>query len=159
MCDYIEINKFIKTSVADGPGVRTVLFLQGCSMKCIGCHNELAQEKGKGVMYNLYDLIEKIKSICINKKITISGGEPMEQYDSLLKLVYELNKLQFNICLYTGWDLKDIPKEILNYINYLKVGPFINSLKDSRLAFYGSTNQEFLKINGGIVECLKMRES
>lgn len=51
MCDYIEINSFIKISVVDGPGVRTILFLKECSIKCIGCNNKDSQEQGKGEIY------------------------------------------------------------------------------------------------------------
>lgn len=79
----IEINSFISTSATDGPGIRSVLFLQGCSIKCEKCHNESAQHVGDGTLCDVDNLIIYIKERCLNKKITISGGEPLEQYEAV----------------------------------------------------------------------------
>lgn len=144
---YIEISGIIDTSLADGPGVRSVLFMQGCSKGCVNCHNKQAQQKGYGKNYRIDELIDYIKSICLNKKITISGGEPMEQYEELLELTKRLCKMQYDICIYTGLELEEIPEEILKYINYIKTGEFIDALKDSTLAFVGSSNQKMYKVN------------
>lgn len=151
---YIEINSIINTSIVDGPGVRTVLMIQGCSMKCYNCHNQIAQSKGNGYTYNIDRLIKKLELICLNKKITISGGEPMEQYSSVLELVRKLDILGFDICIYTGWEINQVPPEIFNYINYIKAGAFINSLKDTSFIFFGSSNQQFFKISKEKELCL-----
>lgn len=153
--DYIEISGIINTSCADGPGIRSVIFVQGCSKGCSGCHNKKAQKKGYGKVYELDQLIKKINSVCLNKKLTISGGEPMEQYTQVLNLVKRLSKSGFDVCLYTGLKIEQVPKELLMYLNYIKVGEFISSLKDSTLAFRGSSNQKIYKIVRGKELCLK----
>lgn len=158
MEDYIEISGFINTSSVDGPGIRSVIFVQGCSMKCKNCHNLESQSQNSGSNYHLDDLIIKIESICLNKKITISGGEPMEQYSSILNLIKTLSKLEYDVCMYTGWRLDRIPIELISYLNYIKVGEFIDHLKDDTLTFVGSSNQKFYSIHKEENICLKQLE-
>lgn len=90
-------------------------------------------------------LIEK----SINKKVTISGGEPLEQISDLIDLIKVLKNDEFDICLYTGWELKEVSKEIFKYIDYIKVGEFIDALKDSKLNYKGSKNQKMFKVIKG----------
>lgn len=145
---YIECAGIIKCSVDDGPGVRTVIFFQGCNRGCPGCHNIEIQKRGGGIMYDIESLIMKIEGECKNKKITISGGEPMEQSCALCEFVKKLKKKGFNICLYTSWNFEQIPKEILSNLDYLKTGEFISSMRDEKLHFVGSKNQKmYQKIN------------
>lgn len=155
MKDYIEISGLINTSCVDGPGIRSVVFVQGCSKNCKNCHNKKEQNKGQGMTYSLDKLIKKIKRSCLNKKLTISGGEPMEQYNAVFNLIKKLSECGFEICVYTGWEIEEIPKEMFLYIKYIKVGEFIDELKDSTLAFRGSSNQKIYKISGERELCLK----
>ena len=155
----IEFAKIISTSCDDGPGVRTVLFLQGCSKGCIGCHNEAINSHGEGHFILIEDLVEIIITRCHNKKLTISGGEPLEQLSSLLILLKKLKKLKFDICLYTGWDLKQIPQVILNLLDYVKVGDFKKNLSNEPLHFVGSSNQKMYRLNNGqIAETYHLKE-
>ena len=107
-------------SLVDGPGIRTVIFMQGCDIRCKGCHNASSWDINKGTMYDIDKLVEILDSKSINKKITISGGEPLFQKEALIELIDCLYKKNFNIALYTGHSKKDVPNEILNKINYLK---------------------------------------
>ncbi|EJT6164986.1 radical SAM protein [Clostridium perfringens] len=150
----IEINNFISTSISDGPGIRSVLFLQGCSIRCKNCHNKEAQNVGDGILYDIDQLIIYVKERCLNKKITISGGEPLEQYESVKYLVKKLSEYNFNICLYTGLTLEKVNKDIFKYLNYIKVGEFREDLKDLKLAFRGSSNQKIYKVLKGREVCL-----
>nr|WP_307990059.1 4Fe-4S single cluster domain-containing protein [uncultured Niameybacter sp.] len=143
----LNISKILHTSIVDGPGVRTVIFFQGCSRKCLGCHNPTSHDHTKGLVYTIHDLMEEIKNISVTKKITISGGEPMEQLNGLKEVVDQLYGNGFNICLYTSNQIEDIPKEILKKIQYLKVGTFEIKEKDSTLQYKGSRNQKFYRIS------------
>ena len=85
----IRIAGLLKTSVADGPGVRSVLFLQGCSRNCPGCQNAGISTLDGGINLPIDDLVGIIRAECKNRKLTISGGEPLEQYSALLELTGE----------------------------------------------------------------------
>ncbi|BBE31729.1 anaerobic ribonucleoside-triphosphate reductase-activating protein [Tepiditoga spiralis] len=151
----LEIAGYIEESLTDGPGIRSVVFFQGCSRNCKDCHNKSINEKGKGKKITINECFNMIKKISNNKKITISGGEPLEQYNNLLKLTKKLYENKYDICIYTGNNLKEIPKELLYYINYIKVGYFDNKKTNVELNYYGSKNQKFYKIEKGEKICLK----
>ena len=131
-------------SIVDGPGIRTVLFVQGCKRRCEDCHNPSTWDVDKGIYYNVDEIIKKLNKNCLNKKLTISGGEPILQYPAILELVRKLKG--FDIVLYTGFEFEDIPKEILNYIDYIKVGKYIKEKRTTIAPYIGSINQEFINI-------------
>lgn len=140
-----QLNK--KPSLTDGPGYRTVLFLQGCNLKCKGCHNKSTWNFSGGFEIDIDELVKEIEKICFNKKITISGGEPLLQIESLREL---LNKISdFDICLYTGFEFKNVPRDILKYLNYIKVGPFVKEKFSSEIPYVGSSNQKFIFLKKG----------
>lgn len=133
-------------SIADGPGLRTLIFMQGCDLRCPFCQNEKIWNKKGGYKCSIKKLINELKKNSITKKVTITGGEPLFQLEALETLVDELYKEQFNIVLYTGHRKEDVPKDILSKINYLKYGPFILSKRTSTIPFVGSSNQVFEKL-------------
>ena len=103
----IRVAGFIKTSAGDGPGIRSVLFLQGCHRNCPGCHNSKYNHPGGGTLCELDCIIAFLLEHCKNRKLTISGGDPLEQYSVVLKLTTELKNRGFDICLYTGAERSD----------------------------------------------------
>lgn len=107
------------------------------------------REHGKGKVIEIAELVKRIKRECYNKKITISGGEPLEQMEGLLKLVEALKKEEFNICIYTGWKLEAVPEILIKNIDFLKTGEFIRELQHEKLQYMGSSNQHMYKIKDG----------
>ncbi len=157
MCDgggvYIECAGLIENSSDDGPGIRSVLFVQGCSRNCEGCQNTKIKEHGKGVNFEIENLLDMIDKKCCNKKITISGGEPMEQQESLLVLLRCLKERGYNICVYTGWELEKVPTHMFQYLDYLKTGSYMKNLRSHDMWYVGSINQRMFEIkNGTLVE-------
>lgn len=145
--DYIYLNCIrYDYSIADGPGLRTLIFMQGCDLRCPFCQNEKIWDKNGGYKWSIKILINELKKNSITKKVTITGGEPLFQLKALETLVDELYKEQFNIALYTGHRKEDVLKGILSKINYLKYGPFISSKRTSTIPFVGSSNQVFEKL-------------
>lgn len=134
----------IQTSLVDGPGIRGVLFLQGCNLKCPSCHNKATWNIEYGKVYDVLEVIEILKTNVRNKKITISGGEPLLQKEALLYM-FDIIK-DWDICLYTGYNLEDVPKDILKYLRYIKVGNFIEELRTANTPFIGSSNQLFINL-------------
>lgn len=146
MKNTIECAGWRESSCDDGPGIRSVLFLQGCSKNCKGCHNAGIKEHGKGTRVSIDELLMFIESQCCNKKITISGGEPLEQMDSLEVLIRKLKARGYNICIYTGWEIESVPESMLKLVDYIKTGSFVSDLKNPGIQYVGSSNQRMFSI-------------
>ncbi|MDY4051972.1 MAG: 4Fe-4S single cluster domain-containing protein [Bacilli bacterium] len=144
---FMRINSIrYNNSVVDGPGIRTVLFMQGCDLHCKGCQNRSTWDIEKGKKVDIDELVNELTKKVFNKKITISGGEPLMQKESLIELVTKLNDLGFDIALYTGHQKKDVPSILLDKVKYLKTGNFIQELKTTVKPFVGSENQVFEEV-------------
>lgn len=142
---YIFINCILPHfSTVDGPGFRTVLFLQGCDNKCDGCHNPSTWNISDGSMLEIQNVAEMLKQRAVNHKITISGGEPLMQMKALMKLLELLDG--YDLCLYTGYSEQDVPQEIKDRLRYLKVGRFEIDKKSDGSPYIGSTNQKFIRL-------------
>ncbi len=142
---YLRINSIMKNpSLCDGHGYRTVVFLQGCDLHCPGCHNKSTWDPNKGTLMDVGDLAKLLREKAINKKVTISGGEPLLQKEAVLELLKELP--DFDLCLYTGHEMEDVPFEMLKYLKYIKVGRFIQEERTSTTPFVGSKNQRFVRV-------------
>lgn len=130
----------------DGPGLRTVIFFQGCHMHCPGCHNKEIQDPRGGVVLTVEELVKKVKAENYTRKVTISGGEPLEQLPGLRCLIHYLEKEGFDVGIYTGWNLNRVPLDLFPYLSFIKVGNFQESLKNPKLHFVGSANQSMYRI-------------
>ena len=140
---YINSIKFNR-SLVDGPGVRTVVFFQGCDLRCKGCQNPSTWEMKNGTEMTTDELVVILKKEVVNKKVTFSGGEPLMQVDALIDIVKKLEG--FDIAVYTGHEFKEVPKELLDNITYIKTGSFKEELKSTVKPYVGSTNQEFRRV-------------
>lgn len=147
----IRYAHIIEDSIVDGPGIRQVIFLQGCKWNCPGCHNPHLFSLDEGIAIEERDLAKKIlrKISPLHAGITFSGGDPILQADSLVEVVDYIRsrKPDLNIWLYTGFlyeDIKDLP--LLERIDVLVDGPFVLDKKDIALKFKGSSNQRAIDL-------------
>jgi len=131
-------------SIVDGPGIRTVLFVQGCKQRCESCHNPSTWEIDAGISISVIELAADIRNKSKNKKLTISGGEPLLQVPAVLELIKLLH--DFNIVLYTGYDFKDVPSELLFHLDYIKVGKYEKDKHCTTIDYIGSKNQQFIHV-------------
>ena len=147
---YGRINK---TDIANGPGVRVSLFVSGCRNRCKGCFNPEAWDFNYGKYFSTDTIDEIYKGMGPDyiSGLTILGGDPMEpenrsdvlRLSRIMKMLYPWK----TIWIYTGYkyeNLKDL--EIMDYIDVLVDGPFIESKKDISLQFRGSSNQRIIDI-------------
>ncbi len=142
---YLYVNAVSKReSLVDGPGLRTVIYFQGCTRACKNCHNPSTWSMCEGDRYTVTELADLIKGKTQNKKITLSGGEPLLQAKAIINFLKKLE--DFDICLYTGGSLADIPEEIKKRLHYAKVGSFDEQCKTTVKPYVGSTNQEFINL-------------
>lgn len=114
-----KINSIETMGLVDGPGIRFVIFMQGCPIRCIFCHNpETWNLNNKCDSYTPEELVNKI----INYKpyfknnggVTFSGGEPLMQKDFLIKCLKLCKKNNIHTCLDTAGTITDC-EEILKY--------------------------------------------
>ncbi|MBS9775558.1 MAG: pyruvate formate lyase-activating protein [Fusobacterium sp.] len=113
------INSFESFGTKDGPGIRFVLFLQGCPLRCLYCHNvdswELQNKNYKYSPEEVLDELNKMRAF-ITGGITVSGGEPLMQADYVLELFKLCKKENLHTALDTsGYIFNDKVKEILEY--------------------------------------------
>ena len=148
----LEIAGWQDESFDDGPMIRTVLFLQGCSRGCPGCHNAGARIHGRGTLRSVGDIVSEAIKRCRSRHITISGGEPLEQLPALRTLLSALRSEGFDICLYTGCETECVPEDIVSNLSYLKTGRFISSLHRAGLQYVGSSNQKFFRVVNGCLQ-------
>lgn len=159
--NYAEIKY---CDVANGPGVRTSLFVSGCSHHCPGCFNEIAWDFNYGKPFTqdtIDSIIESLKPDYI-QGLTFLGGEPFEYSNQkgLLPLVRQVREVlpQKDIWCFTGFLFdKDIienmckkwkeTNELLSYIDVLVDGRFVEELKNLNLKFKGSENQRTILVN------------
>ena len=159
--NYAEIKY---CDVANGPGVRTSLFVSGCSHHCPGCFNEIAWDFNYGKPFTqdtIDSIIESLKPDYI-QGLTLLGGEPFEYSNQkgLLPLVRQVREVlpQKDIWCFTGFLFdKDIREdmckrwketnELLSYIDVLVDGRFVEELKNLNLKFKGSENQRTILVN------------
>lgn len=143
MLVYVNSIKFNR-SLVDGPGVRTVVFFQGCDVRCKGCQNPSTWEMKNGTEMTTDELVVILKKEVVNKKVTFSGGEPLMQVDALIDVVKKLQG--FDIAVYTGHEFGEVPQELLDNIKYIKTGSFKEELKSTVKPYVGSINQEFRRV-------------
>lgn len=135
----------VKGSAADGPGVRSVVFFQGCHRRCPGCHNPETWSACGGRETTVGAIEDQLLTLS-SRRVTISGGEPLEQPVALHALVERLSEDGFDIALYTGGSSEEVPKDVIKHLKYLKTGSFVQDLKTSTKPFVGSSNQDFRKV-------------
>ena len=119
---YGRIHSFESFGTVDGPGIRYVVFLQGCPIQCKFCHNRDTWDKSGGKEYDVDTVVNKILRCktyidASNGGVTASGGEPLLQATFLLELFKKLKSLGINTALDTAGSLPitDEIKELLQY--------------------------------------------
>lgn len=133
-------------SICDGPGLRTVVFVQGCTRKCKNCHNRETWALNGGKILTVEECFNNICKNSPYKRITISGGEPLLQKDAVDELITRLYGAGFEIALYTSFGKKDVPQSILDRLTYLKTGEYKDALRSTVIPYVGSSNQIFEKV-------------
>lgn len=130
-------------SVCDGPGVRTVIFLQGCTRRCQGCHNPSTWDVDGGYCLEEERLVHELLERSPTKRVTISGGEPLLQVDAVEKLAGLLKAEGYDVALYTSFARREVRPSILEKVDYIKTGEYIQALRTTVRPYVGSENQVF----------------
>ncbi len=155
MNKQIKVAGIVNESIVDGPGIRMVVFAQGCKHKCKGCHNPHTHSFDGGEFVEIDKIISDIKKNSLLDGITLSGGDPFEQAESFAELAKEVKKIGMNVITYTGYTYEQLVKysserkgykELLENTDMLVDGPFIMEEKSLLLKFRGSKNQRIIDV-------------
>lgn len=143
-------------SIVDGPGLRAVIWTQGCNHNCKGCHNPQTHDTCGGHIVDSLKIISEINKLRLHRGITLSGGEPFMQSEALLDVAKECKNLNLDVWAYTGYTFEDLTdKKNPNYFNNINLlrnidvlvdGRFIETKKDITLRFRGSSNQRIIDV-------------
>ncbi len=162
----IRIFGVVEESIVDGPGIRYSIFVQGCSHGCPGCHNPESHSPKGGELRSIESVLGGIRSNKLIAGVTLSGGEPFEQPHACAALAQQLKADGYNIWTFTGYLYEDLLKMsqanpdiacLLDNIDVLVDGPFVEELKSLELDWRGSSNQRVIDLAktrdvGAIVE-------
>ena len=137
----------IDESVVDGPGIRSVIFMQGCPHQCPGCHNPKSHQIDGGYEKEVVEIIASLNQNQWIDGITISGGEPFLQPRALLEIV---RNIKHHIVIYSGYTYEQIiqmgHQEILDHCEILVDGKFELNKKSLTLLYRGSSNQRMIDL-------------
>lgn len=146
---YAQIRKY---DIANGEGIRTTLFVSGCKFNCPGCFNKEYQNFNYGNEWTkeVEDYFIELGKDENVSGYSILGGEPLIQdKDTMVNLLKRIkNETHKSIWMWTGFTLETLTQdqlEIINYVDVLVDGKFIEELKDLKLAWRGSSNQNIYK--------------
>lgn len=157
----LRIAGIVKESVVDGPGIRFVVFSQGCKHNCKGCHNPGTHDLNSGKLVDTEEILNEIKKDPLLLGVTFSGGEPFLQAKPFADLAKKIHKLGLNIITYTGYKFEDLIsqmnrensyEELLNNTDILVDGKFILEEKSLMLKFRGSKNQRVIDVKESLRE-------
>ena len=149
--NYGQIRKY---DIANGPGIRTSIFVTGCSLNCKNCFNKEYQDSNFGEKWTDQTTKKVIDYLSKDEVagLTILGGEPFESAKDLISIIDDIKKqIDKSIWIYSGYTFENLIenltcKNLLKEVDVLVDGPFKEAKKDLKLRFRGSSNQRIIDI-------------
>ena len=149
----MRYNTIRQLDIANGPGCRVSIFVQGCEFNCPGCFNGVAKDfsGGKEFTDQTMDLLLSLTGPNYMSGISILGGEPLHPRNrqATLDLVSKFQEAYPNktVWVWTGYNWEDVASDLCNSkVDVLVDGRFVEALKDLRLKYRGSTNQRVIDV-------------
>jgi len=143
----LNLHAILPRSRANGPGLRTVLWFQGCTLGCPGCFNPATHSSEPRLLMPEANLLAQILAAQREiEGITISGGEPLQQPEGLLRLLAGVRaSTRLSVLLFSGYTKEEIMQmpfgpAVLSYVDVLIAGRYIHALRLAR-GLRGSSNQ------------------
>jgi anaerobic ribonucleoside-triphosphate reductase activating protein len=151
MCEItVSLHAFLPVSRANGPGLRAVVWAQGCPFRCPGCYNASARPFTRKWVVPVSNVLGRILSIPGLRGVTFSGGEPFAQAGALATLAESLADAGLDVITYTGYTHEHLAsssrpgwKRLLAATDILIDGPYMQELK-ATLPMRGSSNQRLI---------------
>ena len=148
----LSISGIVEDSIVDGPGIRVTFFCQGCPHHCPGCHNPETWDFSGGTPMEEEQLVQIVRANPLCRGVTFSGGEPFAQASAFARLGRLLKAQGYEVASYSGYTFEALltgtpeQRALLETIDVLIDGPFLQAQKSLELAFRGSRNQRILDV-------------
>jgi len=149
----IRLSGVVNDSIVDGPGMRLTVFTQGCPHHCPGCHNPQTHDPQGGFIGDTDSILKALAENPLLDGLTLSGGEPLDQPIPCKHIAEGTKKLGLNVWAYTGYLFEDLLEkanpdviELLQQIDFLIDGPFLQNQRSLELVFCGSKNQRIIDV-------------
>ena len=151
----IRIAGTVEDSIVDGPGLRFVVFTQGCPHHCDGCHNPETHDFAGGKVTTTYALFEQCMENPLCSGVTFSGGEPFCQAEALYELGSRFKSAGKHLMCYSGWTFEELLAKaqreesvgkLLSIADVLVDGKFDISKRSLSLQYRGSSNQRLINV-------------
>ena len=150
----MRVLHIVEGTSVDGPGLRTSIYLAGCSHHCPGCHNPASWNPQGGEERTLDELMQVI---AYNEApVTLSGGDPLQQPEGTRTLIHRIKQeLGYNVWCFTGYTWEEIKAtpillDVIRELDVLVDGPFIEAERDISLRFRGSRNQRLIDVQASL---------
>jgi anaerobic ribonucleoside-triphosphate reductase activating protein len=142
----MRVSQVVHNSRIYGPGQRTVIWTQGCSIRCTGCWNDKLWDFSGGDIMSAEQLVH---STIENNDVglTILGGEPLDQAEETLRLIEHCHSKGLDIMVYTGYEMDELKESKLKCVetaDIVIIGRYVDSLRSEELLWRGSTNQKII---------------
>lgn len=150
--ERIHLFRLYHDSLVDGFGRRSVVQVAGCSIRCVGCYVPETHERANGKLVSIDAIVREIdEHRTRHDGVTVLGGEPFDQTESLATLIERLKALRYHVAVYTGYKLEnllaresEIVNRILAQIDLLIDGAFDRNLTRNAGEYRGSSNQRLI---------------
>ena len=149
----IRLAAFLPRSRANGPGMRSVLWVQGCKLRCAGCFNPDFLPLDGGVLHTPSEVAEMVLAITDTAGVTFSGGEPFVQAYALAEVARIVREAGKSILIFTGFEWEDLQatqepayRFLLAQADTLIAGPYRSGIS-SRHPFLASGNQRLIHLS------------
>ena len=154
----MRIARIWHNTASEGPGLRTAIWLQGCSIGCHGCINPHLWSFQGGQEVNIEHLADEILGLDV-EGITLLGGEPFDQAAECYELSRRVRDGGKGVVAFSGYTYEQLLKEersdwasLLSVTDLLVDGPYESELPEEDRAWVGSTNQRFLNLTNRYVD-------
>ena len=151
----MRIAGLIQDSIVDGPGLRFVVFAQGCALGCEGCHNPQAQDPSGGTETDAGEIIGEMLRNPLTDGLTLTGGEPFLQAGECAKLAAAAREKGLNVWAFSGYTFEALlgmaaedpaVTQLLRLTDVLVDGQYIAAERSLSLKWRGSRNQRLVDV-------------
>lgn len=152
----VRLASLVEESIVDGPGMRFVVFTQGCPHRCPGCHNPQTHLAIGGMMFSIEKILAIYEKYPACRGITLSGGEPFAQAGPVAKIAAAIHQQDGDVITYTGYRLEHLTEmaqndqeilALLSETDLLIDGRFIQEQRCLDQPFVGSLNQRLIALS------------
>ena len=148
---HLNVAKTLSHSRANGPGVRAVIWVQGCTIGCPGCYNAFTHPHEKRTLVTPDTIAEWVSSLEAIEGVSFSGGEPFEQAKAVRETIVAIREKNPHLTFfsYSGYDVEVLQQSkdeevagLLDELDMVSAGPYVHSKRQTDLLWRGSTNQK-----------------